>query len=179
MELIKLLPSYYDSNETMQLLQNLFSEETDNLEASLSSAISECFIQTASALLTRYEQIFALEVNISKTDAFRRERIMAKISGAGTTTKKMIQDVSSRYSNGEVEVIEDNEHNRFTVKFVGTVGIPENMPDLRITIEEIKPAHLEVIYEYIYNVWDDLNQLTWVQASLHTWDEIKAVNINE
>lgn len=179
MELIKLLPSYYDSNETMQLLQNLFSEETDNLEASLSSTISECFVQTASALLIRYEQIFALEVNISKTDAFRRERIMAKISGAGTTTKKMIQDVSSRYSNGEVEVIEDNENSRFTVKFIGTIGVPGNMPDLKITIDEIKPAHLEVVYEYIYNVWNDLSQVTWEQASLYTWDEIRAVNMNE
>lgn len=179
MELINLLPGYYDGNETMRMLQGLLSSETDKLETGLGSTISECFVQTASAFLTRYERMFALEVDVFKTDAFRRERIMAKISGAGTTTKEMIRDVSSRYSNGEVEVIEDNENSRFTIKFVGTVGIPGNMAGLKITIEEIKPAHLEVVYEYVYNVWEDLAGLTWERAATYTWEEARMVKMNE
>ena len=44
MELIKLLPDYYEKNVTMQTLQGLLSEVTNELENGLSSTISECFV---------------------------------------------------------------------------------------------------------------------------------------
>lgn len=177
MELIKLLPDYYDKNVTMQTLQMLLSEATDDLEDGLSNTISECFASTASGLLARYEQLLGLEVDVSKPDDFRRERIRAKISGVGTTTKEMVKNVASSYSNGEVEVIEDAANYRFVIRFVGMLGIPGNMADLKLTIEEIKPAHLSVEYEYTYNTWDDVTVLTWGQAAAYTWEEIRTVNL--
>jgi len=177
MELIKLLPDYYEKNETMQLLQKILSARTDELDGYLSAMIGECFLASASATLTRYEKIFGLQVDLKKSDTFRRERITAKISGVGTTTKAMIRDVASRYSNGEVEVIEDNPNSRFIVRFVGTLGIPGNMADLKLTVEEIKPAHLVVEYEYLYNTWTDVSSLTWNNAKAYTWEEIRTVNV--
>ena len=97
MELIKLLPDYYEKNVTMQTLQGLLSGVTNNLEQGLSSTISECFASTASKLLERYEQLLGLEVDVSKPDDFRQERIRAKISGVGTTTKEMVKNVARRY----------------------------------------------------------------------------------
>lgn len=177
MELIKLLPDYYEKNVTMRTLQGLLSEATNELENGLSSTISECFVSTASGILSRYEQLLGLEVDVSKPDSFRRERIRAKISGAGTTTKEMVKNVASSYSNGEVEVIEDTSHYRFVIRFVGMLGIPGNMADLKLTIEEIKPAHLAVEYEYIYNTWENVKVLTWEQAAAYTWEEIRTVNL--
>ena len=92
----------------------------------------------------------------------------------GTTTKEMVKNVASSYSNGEVEVIEDTAHYRFVIRFVGMLGIPGNMADLKLTIEEIKPAHLVVEYEYIYNIWRDVEVLTWEQAAAYTWEEIRS-----
>ena len=177
MELMALLPGFYDTNETMIRLQSILSAETENLDTGLSQVISECFVSTASAMLSRYEKFYGLEIDVSKTDTFRRERIKAKIAGAGTTTKQMIIDTAKSFSNGDVEVIEDNANSRFTVKFVGTLGIPGNLADLKLTIEEVKPAHLAVIYEYVYNTWGNLNALTWDQAGSYTWEQIRTVNI--
>ena len=162
----------------MQTLQRLLSAVTDDLDEKLSDVIAQCFVQTAGTYLTRWEKLLGLDVDISKSDEFRRERITAKISGVGTTTKAMIVDVASRYSNGTVEVIEDNANSRFTIKFVGTLGIPGNMTDLKLTIEEIKPAHLAVTYEYTYNTWNDVGVLTWNQAASYTWEGIRTVKIN-
>ena len=53
------------------------------------------------------------------------------------------------------------------------------MSDLKLTIEEIKPAHLAVTYEYVYNTWADVSKLTWAQAAEYTWEEIRTVNLNE
>ena len=178
MELIKLLPDYYEKNVTMQTLQDILSTVTDGLDEKLSEIIQQCFAVTASSYLSRWENMLALDVDISKSDTFRKERITAKISGSGTTTKAMIIDVASRYSNGEVEVIEDNANSRFVIKFVGTLGIPGNMADLQITIEEIKPAHLAVSYEYVYNTWSNVGVLTWSQAADYTWEGIRTVNLN-
>ena len=100
MELIKLLPEYYDENVTMQTLQSILSKETD-----------------------------------------------------------------------------DNANSRFVIRFVGTLGIPGNMADLKLTIEEIKPAHLAVEYEYIYNTWSDISALTWQQATSYTWEKIRTVRL--
>ena len=172
-----LLPDYYEKNETMRILQGIISDETESLGQGLTDTVNQCFPITANGLLERWERILGLEVDASKTPEFRRERVLAKISGVGTTTKAMIVDTASRYSNGAVEVIEDNPHYRFTVKFVGTLGIPGNMADLKMTIEEIKPAHLAVDYEYVYNTWSDIDALTWAQAVGHTWKEIRTVKI--
>lgn len=177
MELIKLLPEYYDENVTMQTLQSILSKETDDLETGLSDTMSECFASTASVLLSRYENLLGLTIDVTKENDCRRERICAKLAGTGTTTKEMIESVSKSYSNGEVEVIEDNANSRFVIRFVGTLGIPGNMADLKLTIEEIKPAHLAVEYEYIYNTWSDISALTWQQATSYTWEKIRTVRL--
>ena len=175
MQLISFLPDYYDDNETMQLLQDILSKETDKLEENLSITILECFSATSSKLLDRYERMYGLQTDITMSDSYRRERITAKLAGAGTTTKDMIREVAANYSNGEVEIIENNEANSFVVKFIGTIGIPGNMESLKMTIEEIKPAHLEVIYEYIYQAWDFISSLTWEDARTYKWNELRTV----
>lgn len=179
MRLIKLLPDYYEKNVTMNTLQDLLSDATDELDEKLSSTISECFASTASQMLSRYEQLLGLQVDISKSEAYRRERIVAKLVGSGTSTKEMIRTVAASYSNGEVEVIEDNPNYKFVIRFVGQLGVPGNMDSLKLTIEEIKPAHLAVEYEYIYNTWSDVQGLTWEQAAAYTWGEIRTVRLSE
>lgn len=175
MQLMRLLPDYYENNTTMNLLQGILSEVTDELEEGLSSTIKECFESTASALLSRYEKMYGLQVDILKDETYRKERILAKLVGVGTTTKKMLMETAASYSNGEVEVIEDNANHKFTIKFVGTKGVPGNMADLKLTIEEIKPAHLAVEYLYVYNTWDDIAKITWENAESYTWNELRTV----
>lgn len=173
MELIKLLPDYYGRNETMRQLQGILSDETGKLEEGLGQAILECFASTADALLSRYERLYGIEVDVSQPDEYRRERIRAKLTGAGTTTKELVKSVASSFSNGEVEVIEDSKNSRFVVKFVGTVGIPGNMDGLTLAIEEIKPAHLAFTYEYVYNTNADLGRHTHGQLGAYTHYQLR------
>lgn len=173
MDLINLLPEYYKDNQTMEDLQALLTEEIQELANDLNETIDECFINTASALLSRYEKIYGLQVNVNKSDEFRRERIRAKIRGVGTVTKQMIEATARSYSNGEVEVIEDPANNRFIIKFVGTLGIPANMADLTLTIEEIKPAHLAYTFEYAYRTHGDMAAYTHAELSAYTHAELR------
>ena len=171
MDLMKLLPEYYVGNLTMEELQSILSHKVDALAKAKQVTLDQGFINTATELLSRYETIFGLSVDVSKDDTFRRERIKAKIAGSGTTTKQMIKDVASAYSNGEVEVIENNPDSYFIIRFVGTIGIPANMGDLTLTIEEIKPAHLEYRFEFIYNTHNDL--------AIYTHEHLSGFNHNQ
>jgi hypothetical protein len=93
---------------------------------------------------------------------------MAKMRGIGTVTKQMIIDTARAYSNGEVEVIEDPANYRIVIKFVGKLGVPANMADLTLTIEDIKPAHLAYSFEYTYRTYAELNSYTHAELAGYT-----------
>lgn len=177
MKLMEYLPWYYQENEKMRILQETIEIAVKKYEDKQKEMIDNCFIQTATTLLSRYETILQLDISSEKENEFRRERLKAKVRGRGATTKQLIQEVAKSFSNGEVEVIEDNKNSCFFVKFVGTLGVPANIKDLQITIEEIKPAHLSFEFIYTYNTWNNLERLTWEQAIAHTWEEIRTVRI--
>ena len=168
MDLMDLLPDIYDDNATMIELQGLLSAKINAIASGFNETIDQCFVSTATDLLSRYEKIYGLSVDVTKSDAFRRERIIARARGTGTVTAQMIEDVAMSYSNGEVEVIEYPGEYRFVVKFVGTKGLPSNMADLTITIEEIKPAHLSFTFEYVFNTHLQLSVYTHAQLSVYT-----------
>jgi len=155
----------------MKQLQEILTEKINELAKALNETIDERFVNTASVLLSRYEKIYGLQIDVSKSDGFRRERIRAKIRGIGTVTKQMIIDTAAAFSNGEVEVIEDPANYKFIIKFVGTKGVPANIADLKLTIEEIKPAHLAFEFEYTWITWDEFESYN------RTWDEWDALNL--
>lgn len=172
MDLMNLLPAVYDENLTMKELQEILSADINNLAVWFEKTIDQCFVNTATDLLSRYEKIYGLSVDATKTDTFRRERILAKVRGTGTVTKQMIIDTAKAYSGGDVEVIEDPATYSFIVKFVGTTGIPANMGDLTLTIEEIKPAHLSFTFEYTYRTWSEVSGNLWGDVATKTWYQL-------
>lgn len=171
--LMDYLPEFYAGNTTMTELQNILTTQINNAAVSKDTTVNECFVNTASNLLSRYENLCGIEVNTTDSDAIRRERIVAKFIGTGTTTKQMIKDVASAFSNGEVEVIEDNANYRFTVKFVSQVGVPPGLDGLNVQIELIKPAHLQVVYELIYRTYRELKAYTYRQLSSYTYKQLR------
>ena len=100
---------------------------------------------------------------------------MARLRGQGTTTRKMIQETAAAFSGGEVQVIEDNPHSHFIIRFVGVKGIPRNMQAFIGMLEEIKPAHLSYEFQYTYTVWDNLSGFTWDGLSGRTFEDVRVM----
>ncbi|QEY33741.1 DUF2313 domain-containing protein [Caproiciproducens galactitolivorans] len=171
MNLMDYLPPIYDGNATMQELQDILTDKINTMISYTGATVDECFINTASKLLNRYEKIYGCTVDVTKSDTARREILKAKIRGIGTITKQLIIDTAASYSNGTVEVIEKPTDYSFVVKFTGTLGIPKNMAGLTETINQIKPAHLAYSFIYTFITWDK------VEAYSHTWDEWDALGL--
>ncbi len=171
MGLIDLLPDYYKNSREVIELQAAFEHWTEALKASKTDLFLQFNVNSATSGLTIWEKALRLETDVTKPYEFRRTRILSKLRGAGTTTKQMIRNVAESFSNGQVDIIEHNSGGRFVVKFVGTLGIPPNISDLKAAIGEIKPAHLSFIFEYSYITWNDFEKYN------HSWDEWDTLNL--
>jgi hypothetical protein len=172
-DLMKYLPDYYQTIDHMQKLQGTLGEELGNLSYLTDDILHQFFVSTATWGLSHWESELGMTIDPAKPVERRREQIMAKLRGAGTTTKQMIQNAAIAFSGGEVDVIEYPAEYRFVVKFVGVKGIPPNMPGFIQMLEQIKPAHLAYSFEYTYSTWDMVSDLNWSEAGMKTWDELK------
>lgn len=168
--MLKSLPNYYRNSKVINNILDSSSKEFKRLEFNINDTEDNLFTDTTISNINRWENTLGIKTDTSKTYDFRREKIKAKLRSVGTTTKQMIANVASAFSNGEVEILEDNLNYKFIVKFTGTKGTPKNMEDLTEIIEEIKPAHLNFEYSYTYNTWNLMLSKTWQQVSSLTWE---------
>lgn len=171
--LIDHLPEFYLDIKQMKELQMTLGYEVGDVSYVLKEYLKQFFIETATWGLDRWEKIFGVTTDKSRSYEYRREVILAKLRGFGTTTKDMIKNVAMAFSGGEVEIQEYPSEYRFVIQFVGVKGIPQNMAGLITAIDEIKPAHLEYSFKYTYTTWDKLKTMMWGKVKQHTWTELK------
>jgi len=166
-----MLPGYYKTSKVMTNITGAQDAELTNFRAKLDSTANQFFVDTADFTLERWERELGIPVDNSKPVEYRRSVIRSKMRGVGTVKVSLINTVSESYTNGEVDVFEHAEGNYFTIKFVSVRGVPPNLDDLKRAIEDIKPAHLAVVYEFTYLIYDEL------KASGHTYDALLAHNL--
>ncbi|ANB62269.1 YmfQ family protein [Anoxybacteroides amylolyticum] len=172
-DLFQYLPDYYQGIREFQQIMSTEGEELGQLLFEIDQLLDQFSVGTATWGLSFWESELGLVVDTTKSIEWRRERIKAKLRGFGTVTKQMIQNAAAAFSGGEVDVIEYPAEHRFEIKFIGVKGIPPNMAGFIEMLEQIKPAHLAYSFKYTYTVWDVVKSLTWAQASLKTWNELK------
>ncbi|MBP3930429.1 MAG: YmfQ family protein [Peptostreptococcaceae bacterium] len=172
-DLLEYLPSFYHNSDVIRSFMESNSIEVDTLKAYIEDLSKNLYVKTATWGLDLFEEELGLATDKSISYEERRERILAKKRGNGTTTKTMIKNTAEAFSGGEVEVIENFNDYSFVVKFVGIKGIPKNLTLFKNMIEEIKPAHLNYELAFTYtvwnmvmatdNTWNDFNNKTWVE----------------
>lgn len=177
-DLMKYLPQYWHEIKEMIALQETLGIELGELEHKLKDLFLQCFIDSATWGLDLWEKELALKTNYKNSYEHRREMIKAKLRGASTTTKYMIENVARAFSNGEVEVIEHNDEYFFDIKFIGTRGIPSNLEGLKNTLNEIKPAHLGIKYIFTFATWGEVKKRTWGDIKKLTWKEVRKLPMN-
>ncbi len=174
MNLIDILPEgYYEDNATMIELQKILGTDTDKMELNMDKLINEVFLNTASESLSRYELIFGIKTEPDKPDQYRRDRLITKRMGQGTVTKQFVKNISEQYSNGQVDIEEDSKNYVIKIKFTGTIGIPPNLDDLKETLKDIIPAHLNIVYVIIYNTNETIRRFTHQELKAYTHERIK------
>lgn len=172
-DLMLQLPELYRSIPFAEL-QRVLGEMCRRAGADLELTLRQLWPQTASGWgLELWETAYGIPIDVSKDEAFRRTRVISKLRGQGTPTVELIQAVAASFANGQVDVIEHNDQYYFVVKFVSVLGVPPNIDDLTAAINEIKPAHLAFVYEYLFRQWGLLKPHKWGQLATRTWKDLR------
>ena len=175
MNLIDMLPSFYHYSDFVKSCMSSQSIERNFIKESIDDLVNNLYVDTATWGLDYFEEELGLKTDKTKTYEERRERIKAKKRGNGTTTIKMIKDTALAFECGEVEVTEMYNDYMFKLKFTSEKGRPKNLEDFKNAIDEIKPAHLAYILEFMYNTHQELKIKTHEYLSQFTHQEIREV----
>lgn len=157
-EMFSFLPAYYETSRVMQADMQAKGAELDMLMRALDETLEQFFVRTATWGLDRWEYELGIQTDRSKPIEQRRALVESKLRGAGKFSGRMVKNVAEAYDGGTVDVTFQPNEWSFTVKFVDTIGIPPNIEDLKSVIEEIKPAHMGVTYEFSYLLIRDVHE---------------------
>lgn len=173
--LMDYLPHFYKNSDIQKSIQLGLGDEIASINYIINDILKQLFVETCTWGIELWEDFVGIPHNKYKPLQHRREVVIARLRGQGTTTKELIKNVATAFSGGEVDVIEYPEEYKFIVKFIGVRGIPPNLSDLSNSIEDIKPAHLGFEYAYTYTLWGELSnwEVTWAEMATYTWGEVK------
>lgn len=140
----KLLPAFYLLTTQHAELQRVIFNVLRRADNDMAFTLRQLFPSTASGWgLDIWEEAYGIPTDRTMSEQRRRDRVIAKVRGAGVTTKALIQAIAQSYSQCPAEVIEESALYRFMIWYVGTIEEPENVADLIASVNEIKPAHLD------------------------------------
>ncbi|MFD3259981.1 YmfQ family protein [Paenibacillus lentus] len=171
-ELFSYLPGYYETSRVMQGDMNAKGTELDLLYQTLDETLEQFFVKTATWGLDRWEHELGIETDLAKPLEQRRAVVESKLRGAGQFTGRLVKNVAEAYDGGTVDVSFQPAEWSFTIKFIDTIGVPPNLDDLKAVIEELKPAHLAVEYEFSYLLIQDIH-------AVMTLDELQQVPLSK
>ncbi len=144
------IPPLYQEDLTCGSLLNAGADELELLENGMADVLNQLFVDTATWGLAAWESFLGLPTDTAKNENDRRAVIRSQLRGSGTVTAELLQSVAQAYDNGQIEVMEEPELYKLTIRFAGTIGLPPNLADLKAAVEAVKPAHLAVVYVYKY-----------------------------
>lgn len=165
------LPRYYSDSK---IVNNLIAREAAEIQTAtdeIADVLNQFFIDTATWGLAYWERICGIKTDLTKPYADRRAVIKSKLRGIGTVTVDLIKTVADSYTNGQVQVTEDNANYTVIVKFTSQYGIPPNLDDCKNALREIIPAHLAINYEFKYFTVADVQAMTIDVLQTQTLDK--------
>lgn len=96
----------------------------------------------------------------------RRATIEARWKATGKVNVELLQEVADSWKYGKVDV-KFNTGNKIEITFNDTLGIPKDTEGLKDALEEVKPAHIPIIFIAIYLYVRDVNALTIRELQSH------------
>jgi len=175
--MLSYLPRYYETSRVMRAILQAEGSEFDKLRQALDETLNQFFVRTATWGLDRWEEELGLPITPDQPEAERRDKIISRLRGNGTATISVVKQVAEAYDKGTIDIVDDHAAYTITVHFVDTTGVPPNLDDLKKAVRAVVPAHLEILYEFNYFLWDewDRKQETWDQfdSLMLTWDQLE------
>lgn len=152
------------------MVQNIIEAIAGEMElsdAQVRQLIMDMFFDTCSeAMLEFYEREAAVKPMTGQSIDGRRASVEAKWKSSGKIDIEMLQAVADSWKNGKVDV--DFVDNKIQLTFVDQFGLPEDRAGLELAMDEVKPAHLPIVYFVRYIMLADVEAMTLTELQNHT-----------
>lgn len=162
------VPRYYEEMPVATNILDRDAEEIAKINAGINEVLAQFFIETATWGLARWERIFGITPDTTKTFAQRREILLGRLRGVGAVTAELIDNVASAYANGDVEVANRAADYTIVITFVSQYGVPAQINELKAAVRDITPAHMAIEYVFRFYTYAEL------KAGGRTYGDIKA-----
>lgn len=163
-DMLGYLPLYYRDIKDIQSLIISEANEFTRLNAKLDELFQQFFIDTATYSLDDWENATNVKRRKQKIQD-RRIIVKQKITGLGTITSAVLKDVVDEFF--EIEVNELPEPSVIELKRIDRRGRYEDLEDVKETVDEIIPRHLQPKFTFQFMPWRELDMIRqeWQQVS--------------
>lgn len=162
------LPRYYDDLEDVMKMVESEANEVVRIQAKLNELLDQFYVNSSTFGLDRWERETGITKIPERSVASRRHFINAKLRGVGTVTRELLNEiVDAFYTSSVVEVATEQ---KVEVTLLGKRGIPKNLEDIEVAVNDVIPAHIEPEYLFTYLTWAEVNEsgIVWVEADTYT-----------
>ncbi len=140
--------------------------EMELSDAQVRQLLDDMFFDTCSeAMLDFYEREAAVTPMAGQDVAGRRASVEAKWKSSGRVDIEMLQAVADSWKNGKVDV--DFVDNKIQITFVDQFGLPADRAGIELALDEVKPAHLPIVYFVRYLMLADVEAMTLTKLQSH------------
>lgn len=167
------MPEYITEFDEMNAIYESQGYELGILWHYISEAENQCYIDTTTWGITRWEEVYGVASNESLSISERRKVVKSLIGAGAVTTADLIEKLAYQITGTNASVKEEAAKYNFTVFFYGTYGIPKNVLQFAKMIEKIIPAHLTYTLEYRYTTWEEMGKKAWGESAAYTWEGIR------
>lgn len=113
-----------------------------------------------------YEKEAGITPLEGQTESGRRSSVEAKWKSSGKVDVAMLQAVADSWKNGRVDV--DFVENKIQITFSDEYGLPADRKGLELALDDVKPAHLPIIYLVRYLMLSDIEAMTLTELETHS-----------
>jgi hypothetical protein len=140
-EMLSHCPRYYQASRVFKSIMQASGVELDSLKQGIEEILDQFFVNTATWGLDLWEQELGLSSFVGKPLNQRRSTVLSRLGQPNMATVNFIKRIAEIFG-GTVEVVQTPAAYSFTVKFVQLLNASLNLADVRVVLEEIKPAHI-------------------------------------
>lgn len=171
--MIERLPGYYRKSKVVTDLYDVIQKVLNKVANDISAEDLRLFIMTTDNF-TLHEKDVGLSEIIADRET-KRSRVLARIQGNNLLTKTELESLIKIYDKSGCTIIEDYPKYTVVILFSGMTGVPYNIEQIKAAVEEVKPAHIKVEYDFRYNTWSEVKRKfkVWNDINTLTWDGVR------
>ena len=141
--MINRLPSYYRKSKVVKDFYEAVKKLIDKVSEDISAEDLRLFITTTDTFSLHEKDVGLPEMTADNET--KRARVIARLQGNNLLTKAELERLILMYDKTGCTITEDFPNYTINIEFSGRKGIPYNLEAIKAAVEEVKPAHIQVI----------------------------------